>query len=254
MICPRCDSVAALYALQNSMMLTPCWPRAGPTGGAGFAAPALICSLMIAASFFLGGIALSFSSSGQAGRVLPGPPTLSLFSIVALDLGDLAERQLDRRLASEDRDEDVQLLVHRVDVADRRRQGGERTVHDRDRFADLVVDGDLRLVAGARTGLARLGQLLGALDLGREDLHDLVQGQRGRTRGRPDETGDARGVADRSPRVVGQVHPDEDVAREDLALHLLALAVLDLDDLFGRDLDLEDELLHVQRRDPALEV
>ena len=43
---PRCDSVAALYALQNSMMLTPCWPSAGPIGGAGVAAPAWIWSLM----------------------------------------------------------------------------------------------------------------------------------------------------------------------------------------------------------------
>src|SRR4051794_6743091 len=57
MTLPRWDSVAALYALQNSMMLTPCWPSAGPTGGAGVAAPALIWSLTIAESFrFLGGI------------------------------------------------------------------------------------------------------------------------------------------------------------------------------------------------------
>ena len=56
---PRWASVAALYCLQNSMMLTPCWPRAGPTGGAGVAAPALICSLMTPASFFLGGMVFS---------------------------------------------------------------------------------------------------------------------------------------------------------------------------------------------------
>jgi hypothetical protein len=30
------------------MMLTPCCPNAGPTGGAGFACPAGICNLMIA--------------------------------------------------------------------------------------------------------------------------------------------------------------------------------------------------------------
>src|SRR3954468_22038181 len=53
---PRCDSVWALYALQNSMMLTPCWPSAGPIGGAGVAWPALICSLMTAETFFLGGM------------------------------------------------------------------------------------------------------------------------------------------------------------------------------------------------------
>src|SRR5919107_20169 len=39
---PRWPSVAALYALTNSMMLTPWGPSAVPTGGAGVAAPALI--------------------------------------------------------------------------------------------------------------------------------------------------------------------------------------------------------------------
>src|SRR5699024_6667254 len=52
---PRWDSVAALYALQNSMMLTPCCPSAGPIGAAGLAAPAWICSLIRPATFFLGG-------------------------------------------------------------------------------------------------------------------------------------------------------------------------------------------------------
>src|SRR5713101_7077054 len=35
--------VCALNALQNSMILTPRWPSAGPTGGDGLAAPAGIC-------------------------------------------------------------------------------------------------------------------------------------------------------------------------------------------------------------------
>src|SRR6185312_4370945 len=58
---PRWDSVAALYALQNSMMLTPCWPSAGPMGGAGLAAPAWICSLIRPVTFFLGANVGSFS-------------------------------------------------------------------------------------------------------------------------------------------------------------------------------------------------
>ena len=37
MIWPRWFSVAALYALQKSMMLIPCGPSAVPTGGAGVA-------------------------------------------------------------------------------------------------------------------------------------------------------------------------------------------------------------------------
>ena len=43
--------VAALKALQNSMMFTPFWPSAGPTGGLGLAWPALTCSLMYESTF-----------------------------------------------------------------------------------------------------------------------------------------------------------------------------------------------------------
>ena len=37
--------VLALNCLQNSMILIPLEPKAGPTGGDGFAAPPLICNL-----------------------------------------------------------------------------------------------------------------------------------------------------------------------------------------------------------------
>ncbi len=47
---PRWLSLAALYCLQNSMMLTPWGPRAVPTGGAGVAAPAGIWIRTIAAT------------------------------------------------------------------------------------------------------------------------------------------------------------------------------------------------------------
>jgi hypothetical protein len=39
--------VASLNLLQNSAIFKPCWPKAGPTGGAGFAAPAGICNLIM---------------------------------------------------------------------------------------------------------------------------------------------------------------------------------------------------------------
>src|SRR5215813_10155821 len=48
---PSWPLVWALKPLQNSMMLTPCWPSAGPTGGAGFALPAGIWSFTIAWTF-----------------------------------------------------------------------------------------------------------------------------------------------------------------------------------------------------------
>src|SRR5208282_814232 len=59
MIRPSCSllEVLALNALQNSMMLTPCGPSAVPTGGAGVAFPAGICSLTEPVIFF----AMTFS-------------------------------------------------------------------------------------------------------------------------------------------------------------------------------------------------
>src|ERR1043166_5621137 len=45
---PACFWVAALNSLQNAMMLTPRGPSAVPTGGAGLACPAGICSLICA--------------------------------------------------------------------------------------------------------------------------------------------------------------------------------------------------------------
>src|SRR5215472_11156259 len=57
MMLPRWASVAALYCRTKSMMLTPCGPRAVPTGGAGVAWPAGSWTLTTVLSFFLGGIA-----------------------------------------------------------------------------------------------------------------------------------------------------------------------------------------------------
>src|SRR4051812_20408106 len=132
MTLPRCDSVWALYALQNSMMFTPCWPSAGPIGGAGVAWPALICSLMRAETlFFFGGMSCSFCFLADG----------------ASDLGDVAERELDRRLPAEDRDQHLELLGVGVDLGDRRRQGLERALHHGDGLADLEVD-DLHLRLG----------------------------------------------------------------------------------------------------------
>ena len=49
---PTCEAVRALYSFTKPIMLTPCCPRAGPTGGAGVAFPASICSFTIALTFF----------------------------------------------------------------------------------------------------------------------------------------------------------------------------------------------------------
>src|SRR5215472_1911463 len=225
MMLPRWPSVAALYCLTKSMMLTPCGPSAVPTGGAGVAAPALSWTLTTALTFFF----LGAISSGS-------------FS----DLAYLIERKLYRGLPAEYRHQHLELLRVRVDLADRGRQRGERPVHHGHRLVDLEVHG----LCPHR--LCLLGRLL--LGHRREQRGDLVEAERRRPARQADEPGHARGVADGRPRLVGQVHPHQDVAGQHLLLHLLPLAAFDLDDLVGGHLDLEDVLLHVQRLGATLQV
>src|SRR5436190_24047568 len=112
MIRPFSCCVCALNALQNSMMLTPCWPSAGPTGGAGFDCPPGICSLMRARTFFA----------------------------MSVQLLHLVEGQLYRDLPLEDVDEHLELLlvgIHGDDLAVEVRQRARR---DLDGLAERVRD------------------------------------------------------------------------------------------------------------------
>src|SRR3954447_17143386 len=108
MMVPPWSCVWALNALQNSMMFTPCWPSAGPTGGAGLAAPAGTCSLI----------------------------SVRTLRAIGLDLLHLVEADFDRSFTSKDRHKDAELagVVH--DFRDLTREVGERTGHDLDRLAD----------------------------------------------------------------------------------------------------------------------
>src|SRR5437016_10914057 len=87
---PLSPCVCALNAFTNSMMLTPCCPSAGPTGGAGLAWPPTACSLIWVRTFFA----------------------------IALDLLHLVEAHLDRRLPAEDRHQHLQPLGVLVDLRD----------------------------------------------------------------------------------------------------------------------------------------
>src|SRR5437899_10724232 len=59
-------AVCALKFLQKSMMFTRCWPSAGPTGGAGVALPAGMCSLTYPVIF----LAMSRPRSAPPGGTL----------------------------------------------------------------------------------------------------------------------------------------------------------------------------------------
>src|SRR5215471_16199976 len=147
MIVPPSFWVCALKALQKSMMLTPCWPSAGPTGGAGLALPAWICSLMTVRTFLAiskrvgehswrGNQAIQGRREGSVLRTRPTEDAGARRLSRQLDLLDLVVAHLDRRLTPEDRDQHLEFGGVLVDLGDLAGEVGERTGDDFDRFAD----------------------------------------------------------------------------------------------------------------------
>src|SRR6478672_237806 len=91
--------VRALKLLQNSMMLTPCWPRAGPTGGEGLALPAGSCNLTYPVIFFIARYLSAAvtkigagSSGGVEGRLRPHRDGDQRFSTAAKSSSTLVGR------------------------------------------------------------------------------------------------------------------------------------------------------------------
>src|SRR3989442_7980136 len=107
------------------MMLTPCWPSAGPTGGAGLACPPGICSLMSVRTFFA----------------------------TSVQFLHLIEGQLHRHLALEDVDEDLELLLVGVDVDDLAVEVGERARGYLHRLAERELDLGTRALTVAAAGV-----------------------------------------------------------------------------------------------------
>src|SRR3954452_24598037 len=140
------------------MMFTPWGPRAVSTGGAGVAAPAGIWILTIAA---MRRLAMRF--------LLPGGPggAGGASHPVWLELCDLGELELDRRLPAEDVDENLQAHLVLVDLGDRAGDVGERPFPHPDALADLV-QGPVASLLGRAVGA-------GGLDL--EDALHLFTGQ-----------------------------------------------------------------------------
>src|SRR5712691_6239239 len=141
-------AVWALNALQKSMMLTPCWPRAGPTGGAGVAFPAGMCSLTNPTIFL----------------AMRGPQG-------ALELLHLQEIELDGCRAPENGHHHLHRGPVVVDLVHQAGEIRERTVDDADRVAPLKMELRLRL-------LRRHRDLV-------DDPVDLLLGERRRLLTRP---------------------------------------------------------------------
>src|SRR3984885_13029036 len=118
--------VRALNCLQNSMILTWAWPRAGPTGGAGVALPASICSFTWVCTFLTGGIAITFLNY----------------------LFYLAKLEFYRGRAAKNGDHHLQGFAVFVHLVDHAVEVGEGTIGDADRFVLLKLDLHPRLVFG----------------------------------------------------------------------------------------------------------
>src|SRR5215475_14476170 len=115
--------VCALKALQNSMMLRPRWPSAGPIGGDGLAAPAGTCNLRNPVTFFA--ISHSFSGADLDGWQPPHLPRLLHFmagskpdQALKLKLLHLTKFQFDRCGAAEDRHRHLHAGTRLVDFLD----------------------------------------------------------------------------------------------------------------------------------------
>src|SRR4051812_14951669 len=210
------------------MMLMPCWPRAGPTGGAGDAWPPVACSLIWVRTFFA---MSSFGWYGLGRWWGRGAGSES-------DLLDLVEADLDRGLAAEDRDEDLQLRGVLVDLGDLAREVRQRPRDDLDRLADR----ELRLRRDLLGDLA----VQQPVDLWLRQRHRLVRGA--------DEAGHAGRPLDELPRVVVELHVHEDVAGHRPLLDGRLLVVLHLGHRLGRDDDVAHGAALVQRQRAVLEV
>src|SRR5712692_5994031 len=207
-------AVWALKALQKSMMLTPCWPSAGPTGGAGVAFPAGMCSFTNPTTFF----------------AMPWP---------RLELLDLEEVELDRRRPPEDGDHHLHRGAVVVDLVDIALEIAERPIDDPHRVAALELEFRLRLLGGDR-------------DLAADPV-DLLLREGRRLDPRPDEPGHLGGVLHHVPGGVGHLHVDQDVTGEELLLRDHLGAVPHLDHVLGRDQDLADAFDHPEGLGSLLE-
>src|SRR5690606_20568917 len=230
MIKPGWPCVLALNCLQNSMMLTPCWPSSAPTGGAGFAAPAGTWRLMKPTTF----IAICAFHRSRARRSPPRGGSAAAARSVSLELRVV---QLDRGRPAEEADLDLHLALVVVDLLDRTAEIGERAFGDLHDLPDPERD---------------LLPRLELLDLGREaeDLVHLLLTQRLRLLARAHELDHTLDVVDQVRGPLVEDHLDEDVARIQAPGDRDTLAVADLHDVLRRHDDVLDLLL--LRRGPGL--
>src|SRR6266511_3987015 len=262
--------VRALNCLQNSMMLTCAWPSAGPTGGAGVALAASICSLTEPVTFFAISIylpvcvapspSLGFSAwrrclahadylwwpissiflAEVGGVVQPkhairGTPGARLTQ----NLFHLTELQFHRSGAAEDGDHHLQGLAVLIDLVHHAGEGGKRAFGDAHRLVLFILDLELGLLFAVGDAVNNL------LHLGVGERRGLLAGAH--------ESRDPRGGLHHVPDFVVHVHFDQNVAGIEHALAGVLLVVANLGDGLGGDQDLADAVFESEGPDARLQ-
>src|SRR5579883_46462 len=204
------------------MILTPWGPSAVPIGGAGFAFPAGICSLITALTRFA--IVPFYSSSADT----------------FLNFFDLEEIQDDRCFSTEERDKDRDLVLIQVNLADRADKLGERPIDHTHTLPFRETD--------LRFGLLRFLRYL------LQNRANLILLERDRAGSRADKACDTRCVTYNIPGLIAHDHFHQHIARKDLALHRAPLALFDLHLFLHRHNHAEDLIAHIHRGDARFEV
>ena len=137
---------------------------------------------------------------------------------------DLRDVHFCGRLAAEHIDLELDFEALGIDALHKAHKAFQGAGGDLHGIADVEIDGQRSRLLDAHL------------------LH-FLSGQGDRLRGRADETGAAARIAHDIPGIVVHDHLDQNVAGEQLVLHHTLLAVLDLGDHLGRDLDVTDQIL-----------
>src|SRR5512136_307404 len=224
-------AVRALYSLQKAIIFKPCWPRAGPTGGAGLALPAWICSLTTAFTFL-------------AILTNPPPQIITAQHYCRARIGrwlhpfNLQKVYFYWRLAAKHADQHAHAGAVGINGIHCAHKVLKRSLDDAHFLPFSKADLDL-----GRFGFHAL-----------EDFVDFFLAQRNGLGARPHEIGHARSIAHHIPGVVVHYHFDEDVAGEDAPLGSPALSVSQLHLFLGWHDHLENLVLHPHRLDAVLQI
>src|SRR5690606_11033861 len=152
------------------------------------------------------------------------------------DLLDLAELELHRSGAPENKNRDLDPALLVVDLFDHAVEIRERTVDDTNGLARLEQRLGLGFVTAVRN-TAQNGFRLAICDRG------------GLVRGATDETHHTRRILDQVPGRLVHLHLDQHVARKELALALALLAIAHFHHFFGGHEDLAEQVFHAGQLD-----